>query len=84
MTKFIFDLDGTVTKQETLPLISKHFNIQDEIDNLTMETVKGNIPFIESSFETKSSIISISGPFSDIGILIISIPNSSHIAKCLS
>lgn len=48
MTKFIFDLDGTVTKQETLPLISKHFNIQDEIDNLTMETVKGNVPFIES------------------------------------
>lgn len=48
MTKFIFDLDGTVTKQETLPLISKHFNIQEEIDNLTTETVKGNIPFIES------------------------------------
>ena len=48
MTKFIFDLDGTVTKQETLPLISKHFNIQEEIDNLTMETVKGNIPFVES------------------------------------
>ncbi len=48
MTKFIFDLDGTVTKQETLPLISKHFKIQEEIDNLTMETVKGNIPFIES------------------------------------
>lgn len=48
MTKFIFDLDGTVTKQETLPLISKHFNIQDEIDNLTMETVRGNIPFVES------------------------------------
>ncbi len=48
MTKFIFDLDGTVTKQETLPLISKHFKIEDEIDNLTKETVQGNIPFIES------------------------------------
>lgn len=48
MTKFIFDLDGTVTKQETLPLISKHFKIQDEIDNLTKETVQGNIPFVES------------------------------------
>ena len=48
MTKFIFDLDGTVTKQETLPLISNHFNIQNEIDTLTMETVKGNIPFVES------------------------------------
>lgn len=48
MTKFIFDLDGTVTKQETLPLISKHFKIQDEIDKLTIETVKGNVPFVES------------------------------------
>ena len=48
MTQFIFDLDGTVTSQETLPLISKKFNIQDKIDSLTIETVKGNIPFIES------------------------------------
>ena len=48
MTKFIFDLDGTVTKKETLPLISKHFKIEDEIDRLTIETVKGNVPFIES------------------------------------
>lgn len=48
MVKFIFDLDGTVTKQETLPLISKHFNVQQKIDNLTKETIQGNIPFVES------------------------------------
>ena len=48
MTKFIFDLDGTVTKQETLPLISKHFKIEEEIDKLTKETIQGNIPFVES------------------------------------
>lgn len=48
MTKFIFDLDGTITKQETLPLISKYFNIQEEIDKLTRETIQGNIPFVES------------------------------------
>ena len=48
MTKFLFDLDGTVTKLETLPLISKHFKIQEEIDTLTRETIQGNIPFIES------------------------------------
>lgn len=48
MTKFIFDLDGTVTKQETLPLISEHFGIQEAIDNLTKETIRGNIPFVES------------------------------------
>lgn len=48
MVKFIFDLDGTITSQETLPLISKHFGIEDEISKLTLETVQGNIPFIES------------------------------------
>lgn len=48
MTKFIFDLDGTITKEETLPLISSHFNVKEEIEKLTQETIKGNIPFIES------------------------------------
>ena len=41
-------MDGTITKQETLPLISKHFKIEQEIDTLTKDTVKGNIPFVES------------------------------------
>jgi HAD superfamily phosphoserine phosphatase-like hydrolase len=46
--KFIFDLDGTVTAEETLPMIAKHFGIQAEIETITRETVQGNIPFIES------------------------------------
>ena len=48
MTKFIFDLDGTVTKEETLPLIAEHFSVQEEIEKLTKQTVMGNIPFVES------------------------------------
>jgi HAD superfamily phosphoserine phosphatase-like hydrolase len=48
MTKFIFDLDGTVTSAETLPLIAKHFHVEEAIAELTAETVQGNIPFIES------------------------------------
>ena len=48
MTKFIFDLDGTITKNETLPIIASYFNIQKDIENLTKDTVKGNIPFVES------------------------------------
>ena len=39
MTKFIFDLDGTVTKEETLPLIAKHFSVEGEIMELTRNTV---------------------------------------------
>lgn len=48
MTKFIFDLDGTLTSQETLPLIAKHFGIEEEISRLTQETIQGNVPFMES------------------------------------
>jgi len=48
MTKFIFDLDGTVTKEETLPFIAKHFSVEEEIEKLTKQTVMGHIPFVES------------------------------------
>lgn len=46
--KFIFDLDGTVTSVETLPLIAAHFGIEAEIDDITAKTISGNIPFVES------------------------------------
>ena len=46
--KFLFDLDGTVTSAETLPIIASHFDCKAEIAELTKRTVQGNIPFIES------------------------------------
>ena len=46
--KFLFDLDGTVTSKETLPIIASHFNVQEQIEELTKQTVQGNVPFIES------------------------------------
>lgn len=48
MIYFIFDLDGTVTKTELLPLIASNFQIGADIASLTSETVLGNIPFMES------------------------------------
>ncbi|MDE7011709.1 MAG: phosphoserine phosphatase, partial [Mailhella sp.] len=48
MVKFIFDLDGTLTKKETLPIISDYFSLQEKIEELTTQTVQGNIPFVES------------------------------------
>ncbi len=48
MVKFIFDLDGTVTTEETLTKIASYFNVADEMESLTRETLKGNIPFFES------------------------------------
>ena len=46
--KFLFDLDGTVTAAETLPIISEHFGCTEQIAELTARTVAGNVPFIES------------------------------------
>ena len=48
MKVFIFDLDGTVTEEETLPLIAKEFGVQTDIAKLTLETVNGSVPFMES------------------------------------
>lgn len=46
--KFLFDLDGTITQNETLPIIAQHFGVNDQIEELTNRTVQGNVPFIES------------------------------------
>ena len=48
MIKFLFDLDGTITQEETLPLIAKYFHVEEDIDRLTRETVAGKVPFEES------------------------------------
>ncbi|WP_037354232.1 HAD-IB family phosphatase [Selenomonas sp. FC4001] len=46
--QFLFDLDGTITKIETLPLIAEYFSVSEEISGLTKKTIEGKIPFIES------------------------------------
>ncbi len=46
--KFLFDLDGTITSKETLPIIAEHFQCKDKIAELTTKTVAGNVPFVES------------------------------------
>lgn len=48
MTKFIFDLDGTVTTEETLPIIAKHFSLEKELSQMTQDAVGGNVPWVES------------------------------------
>ena len=45
---FLFDLDGTVTSVETLPIIARHFDCVEQIAELTARTIQGNVPFIES------------------------------------
>jgi len=47
-TAFCFDLDGTITKDEILPLLSKKIDLFEEISALTDATIKGIIPFQKS------------------------------------
>jgi HAD superfamily phosphoserine phosphatase-like hydrolase len=47
-TAFCFDLDGTVTQEEILPLLAKEVNLYEEISALTEATIKGVIPFKKS------------------------------------
>jgi HAD superfamily phosphoserine phosphatase-like hydrolase len=45
--KFIFDLDGTLTLCETLPVIARAFHMEEEITALTAQTIRGEVPFME-------------------------------------
>lgn len=46
--QFLFDLDGTITREETLPLLARAFGLEKEIASLTARTVAGEIPFAAS------------------------------------
>ena len=48
MKKFAFDLDGTVTKVETLPLLAAELDLAEEMKILTDLTLSGEIPFAKS------------------------------------
>ena len=49
--KYLFDLDGTLTAKETIPVIAEHFNIEEQIIPLTRQTIQGAVPFTESFME---------------------------------
>ena len=72
MPIFIFDLDGTITSQETLPLIASHFAIESDIQELTNKTLTGNIPFIES-FITRVNILG-KLPVNEVATLLADVP----------
>lgn len=54
---FCFDLDGTLTKDEILPLIAQETDIKEEIETLTKATIEGVINF-ESSLKLRFKLLS--------------------------
>jgi HAD superfamily phosphoserine phosphatase-like hydrolase len=55
-TAFAFDLDGTVTRQELLPLMAAEVGLVDEMRMLTDLTMAGHIPF-EQSFRLRCAAL---------------------------
>ncbi|MBQ9487037.1 MAG: HAD family phosphatase [Selenomonadaceae bacterium] len=56
MKKFAFDLDGTVTKVETLPILARELGICAQMKFLTELTLEGKIPF-EKSFRLRYEVL---------------------------
>lgn len=55
-TAFCFDMDGTLTKTEVLPLIAREVGIESEISVLTKATIEGLLPF-EQSFNLRVKLL---------------------------
>ena len=53
---FLFDLDGTITTRETLPVIAEYFSKGMEIESVTNRTITGEIPF-ERSFPQRVDLL---------------------------
>lgn len=80
--KFLFDLDGTVTAAETLPIISAHFGCAEKIAELTARTVQGNVPFVESFIRR----VNILGAYSvkETSDLLAEVPLYPQVAKFIA
>ncbi|MCV9919374.1 HAD family phosphatase [Pseudomonas sp. BT-42-2] len=55
-TAYCFDLDGTLTRQELLPLIASSVGLEDEISVLTQATINGVLPF-DKSFKLRVRLL---------------------------
>lgn len=53
---FLFDLDGTISRQEILPEIARAIGIEPEMAALTRRTMQGTVPF-ESSLRRRVELL---------------------------
>lgn len=71
-TVFLFDLDGTLTRRESLPYIAEHFGLSGLIQEETLRAVQGDVPYQES-LEGRISILA-SCPRAEVIALLRRIP----------
>lgn len=81
-TFFCFDLDGTVTKCEMLPLIANEVGLYEEIRILTDATIQGLIP-LTGSFNLRLKLLS-GIPLSTIQKVVNGVPLNKEIVKFIN
>jgi phosphoserine phosphatase len=79
--QFLFDLDGTITRQEILPEIARAIGVEAEIAELTERTMAGEFPF-ESSLRRRVEILS-AVPVSEVRAIVAGIEIDPHIEAFL-
>lgn len=79
--QFLFDLDGTITRQEILPEIARAIGVEDEIAELTARTMAGEFPF-ESSLRRRVEILSVV-PISEVREIVAGVEIDPHIEAFL-
>jgi phosphoserine phosphatase len=77
-TCFVFDLDGTVTTEEILPILATELALEEELRLLTNLTLSGAIPF-ESSFRLRFALLKSIHP-EVIRSLVLQVPLNPDIA----
>lgn len=79
---FLFDLDGTITKKELLPIIAKEVGIHEEIKKLTEDTIRGLIPFHESFLQRVELLKAI--PVKVVQEIVLSVPLNEKIVEFIT
>ena len=78
---FCFDLDGTITSREILPVLARELGCYEEMMTLTHATVRGVIPF-ERSFRLRCDMLS-GIPISRVQAIIAGVPLFARVAGFL-
>lgn len=83
-TVFAFDLDGTITSEEVLPVIAAELGLEREMEVLTDLTLSGAIPF-QDSFRLRCAIlraVPISRVQDIVAEVLLSTAIAGFIAEC--
>ena len=80
--RFLFDLDGTITRQEILPEIARAVGLEREIAELTRITMAGSVPF-ESSLRRRVEILR-QIPISEVRAIVAGVEIEPEIAAFLA